>query len=176
MVRKRVGLISATASVAAERLTGFVMLIVLAMVALLPSAAATMLGHHRWWLLACLAAVLGASFLLVAVAPERLDKGPSARMQRRFLRFPRLGKLFNKGQGFARALLAYRRHPGSLMATLALSFLFYGMLAVFQWALLHAVGAKIGLMEAVIAAPLVILVHLLPISIPSYPDGVALRM
>jgi glycosyltransferase 2 family protein len=162
LARKRVGLSHASASIAVERLTGLAMLLVVALLALAAPAAATMLDAHRWWLFAGLAAVLAAGVLAVALAPRLLGAGQARRHLRRF---PHIVRLLDKGQGFAQALLAYRRNPGSLVVTLALSALFYAMLGVFQWALLHAVGAEIGLLQAAIAVPLVILVNLLPISI-----------
>ena len=165
LVRKRVGLTNATASIAVERLTGLVMLFVVALLALVPGAAATMLDQQRWWLFAGLAGVLFAGVLAVALVPQQLTAATGSRVRRRLLRFPRILKLLDKGQGFAQALLAYRRSPGSLVVTLGLSALFYGILGLFQWALLHAVGAEIGLLQAAIAVPLVILVNLLPISI-----------
>jgi glycosyltransferase 2 family protein len=165
LVRERAGLTNASASIAVERLTGLVMLLVAALVALVPPAAAAMLGQQRWWLLFSLAGVVAAGILLLVFAPQRLAAGKRGWPRRHLARFPQVIKLLNVAGAFARALLTYRRRPGALVVTLALSAFFYAMLAVFQWALLRAVGADIGLLEVSVAVPLVVLVNLLPISI-----------
>ena len=165
LVRERAGLTNASASIAVERLTGLVMLLVAALIALTPPAAAAMLGQQRWWLLFSLAGVLAAGILLLVFAPQRLAAGKASWARRRLAHLPQIIKLLDTAGAFARALLTYRRRPDALVVTLALSGLFYAMLAVFQWALLRAVGADIGLLEVAIAVPLVVLVNLLPISI-----------
>lgn len=165
LVRERAGLTNASASIAVERLTGLVMLLVAALLALIPPAAATMLGEQRWWLLFCLAGILAAGILLLWFASQRYAAGRGNGAGRRFVRFPQITKLLGMAGNIARALLTYRRRPDALIVTLALSALFYAMLAVFQWTLLRAVGADIGLLQVAVAVPLVVLVNLLPISI-----------
>lgn len=165
LVRKRVGLTSATASIAVERLTGLAMLLLAALVALVPPAAATMLDQRRWWLFVALAAVLALGTLSVIFAPHRFAGGNGSWTWPLLARFRQITKLLEMGGAFGRALLTYRRRPKVLIVTLALSALFYAMLATFQWALLRAVGAEIGPLEVAIATPVLILVSLLPISI-----------
>jgi uncharacterized protein (TIRG00374 family) len=165
LVRERAGLANASASIAVERLSGLVVLLVAALVALAPPAAAAMLGQQRWWLLYFLAGVLAGGILLLTFAPQRFAAERGSRLRQQLAAFPQAIKLLDAAGAFARALLTYRRRPGALIVTLALSALFYAMLAVFQWALLRAVGADIGVLEVAVAVPLVVLVHLLPISI-----------
>jgi hypothetical protein len=165
LVRQRAGLTNATASIAVERLTGLVMLLIVALLALIPPAAATMLGQQRWWLLFSLAGALASGVLLLVFASQQSPAGKGNWARQHLARFPQVIKLLKMAGAFARALLTYRRRPGALIVTLALSALFYAMLAVFQWTLLRAVGADIGLLEVAVAVPLVILVNLLPISI-----------
>jgi uncharacterized protein (TIRG00374 family) len=165
LVRERAGFARASASIAVERLTGLAMLLVAALLALVPPAAATMLGQQRWGLIVCFAGILASGFLLLAFAPQPSAAASGARVRHHVARLPQIARLLKTGRAFGGALLAYRHRPGALFLTLILSALFYAMLALFQWALLRAVGAKIGPLEVAVAVPLVILVNLLPISI-----------
>ena len=165
LLRERTGLTNASASIAVERLTGLAMLLVVGLLALITPAAAAMLGQQRWWLFLAFAGALAAGILLLFFAPHRFAAAKGNWARQRLAHLPQAIKLLDTAGAFARALLTYRRRPGALIVTLALSALFYAMLVVFQWALLRAVGADIGPLEVAVAVPLVVLVNLLPISI-----------
>jgi glycosyltransferase 2 family protein len=165
LVRERTGLARASASIAVERLTGLTMLLVAALLALVSPAAATMLGQQRWGLIVFFAGILASGFLLLAFAPQPFVAASGTRVRDHFARLPRIAKLLETGHAFGGALMIYRHRPAALVLTLILSALFYALLVPFQWALLRAVGAEIGPLEVAVAAPLVILVNLLPISI-----------
>ena len=70
----------------------------------------------------------------------------------------------------ALALAVYRRRPMVVLGALALSLPFYGILILFQYLILDALGARLPLAEVALIAPLVQLVGLLPLA----PNGLGL--
>lgn len=70
----------------------------------------------------------------------------------------------------ALALAVYRRRPMVVLGALALSLPFYGILILFQYLILGALGASLPLAEVALIAPLVQLVGLLPLA----PNGLGL--
>jgi uncharacterized protein (TIRG00374 family) len=65
---------------------------------------------------------------------------------------------------FGEAVAAYRGAPAELAVAGAWSCVFYGLLVLFQVALLRSVGSPIGLAQVALVAPLVPLVSLLPVT------------
>lgn len=146
------------ASVLVERITGIAAMAVLAAVCLAmhtPTPAA--LGLALWLLVLAICAALVA----VWFGGERL-LGAVARMT---ATAPRLvARFVGKLVRVAADVATYRRAPGELAVALGWSFLFYGTLVLFQFAVLRAVGSNISLGNAAVVAPLVPLVSLLPVT------------
>jgi uncharacterized protein (TIRG00374 family) len=63
------------------------------------------------------------------------------------------------------ALMAYRRQRRALVATCLVSIVYNGLLALFQYLTIRAVGGHVDLTVALLVTPLVMLIHGLPISI-----------
>lgn len=156
----------AASSILVERLTGLVVLVALAGLAL-----ALRPDHFdRFGLLPLLwLMVLG---LAVAITLTFTAGEPLARA---------LQNLAGRWSGFASRLLTifarvsaalaiYRRRPGPLVVALALSVPFYGISIGFQFLLLDAVGADLGFFEVALVAPVVQLIGLLPLA----PNGLGL--
>jgi uncharacterized protein (TIRG00374 family) len=151
-------LASLTASVLAERLTGLAVLTVLSAGCLLlgPPMPAE-LSLALWLLVAALCLVMA----LVWLGGPRLIRAGAARLPGR----PRfLARIAGKLVRLAEALHAYRSAPGALALALAWSVAFYLLLALFQLAVLRAVGSTIDLGQVMLVAPLVPLVSLLPVT------------
>lgn len=146
------------ASVLVERLTGAAALAVLSAVCLLVHRPAPPQLFVALWLL--IAAIAGGLFAiwsgggrLLATGTRLLTRAPGI-----VVRFA--GKVARVGDEVA----GYRRTPGELAVAFAWSVLFYGVLVLFQFTLLRAVGSTIGLREAAVVAPLVPLVAMLPVT------------
>lgn len=146
------------ASVLVERITGIAAMAVLAAVCLAihtPTPAA--LGLALWLLVLAICAALVA----VWFGGERL-LGAVARMT---ATAPRLvARFVGKLVRVAADVATFRRAPVELAVALGWSFLFYGTLVLFQFAVLRAVGSSISLGDAAVVAPLVPLVSLLPVT------------
>ncbi|HEX7120400.1 MAG TPA: lysylphosphatidylglycerol synthase transmembrane domain-containing protein [Longimicrobiales bacterium] len=143
---------TAVAAVFLERLTGFTALVVIA-VALLPFAPA---GTWHPWVYALIAAVAAA----YAAAVWALLDGRAARVIRRFERHGVARKLIRLHD----ALDAYRTCPGALVRCLGLSLLFYAGAALNIYFSARAFGGAVGVGEALLTTPIILLVTMLPIS------------
>jgi uncharacterized protein (TIRG00374 family) len=143
----------AMASVFAERFTGITALVGLALLAL-------PLGHDGpyaapvGWIVGAVA----TAYLLVLWVI----------LDRRFLRFTRKRThlpLVGKIVGFQEALSSYGGHRGQVAVALALSLLFYGLAALNIYFSAKAFRADLGLLEAALVTPAVLVVALLPLTI-----------
>jgi uncharacterized protein (TIRG00374 family) len=110
------------------------------------------------WLL--IAAIL-VGIALAVVAGGHLVRGGGALVER--LPAP-ARRVAGKLAKFGEALAEFRRAPGELAIAGLWSFLFYGVLILFQFTVLRAVGSDIGFAQAALVAPLVPLVSLLPVT------------
>jgi uncharacterized protein (TIRG00374 family) len=146
------------ASVLVERLTGVVTLAMLSAVCLALEPPGPVHVTLALWLLVI--AILGGS-LLIWVGGRGL-LAICTRMAGRTARS--VVRIFGRITRVANAVAAYRRTPGELTAAFAWSLVFYGVLALFQFTVLRAVGSTIGLAQVVLVAPLVPLISLLPIT------------
>ena len=146
------------ASVLVERLTGAAALSVLSAACLsLHAPAPVELAVALWLLIGAIAGGLAAIWAggtsLLGAGARLLARAPGV-----VLRL--VGKVTRVGD----AVAAYRRSPGELAVAFLWSLVFYGILVLFQFTLLRAVGSTIGLREAAIVAPLVPLVAMLPVT------------
>src|SRR4051812_5205844 len=149
-------------SILVERLTGFVVMLALCALGL----ALQPLGSARGlpWLLPIVLLGLAAfaAALLLVPAPlawllTRLEpRVPAA------ARWP-----LAAARKVATAVAAHTRDMGALLPALLISLPFYGTIILAQWLVLHAVGAPPPLREVALAAPLVQLLGLVPLT----PNG-----
>lgn len=148
-------------SVMAERATGLLTLAAIGLVALmlLPDAADVIPMH------AALVVILALGLLAVPIVLAQAPRWFGWLGQRPWARKPIATKVLAKLGRVAESLETYRRRPFELVVTVVLSLVFYAVLFAFQASLIFAVGDEIGLFGVAVAAPLVILVSTLPISI-----------
>jgi glycosyltransferase 2 family protein len=147
------------ASVLVERLIGVVALAMLSVVCLLLEPPGPIQLTLALWLL--VSAILGGSFL-IWVGGDRL-LAVCTRMAARSARS--MAPLFVRITRVANAIAAYRRTPGELTVAFVWSLVFYGVLTLFQFTLLRAVGSTIEPAQVVLVAPLVPLISLLPVTV-----------
>jgi uncharacterized protein (TIRG00374 family) len=161
VIRTQGGLAEVASSILVERLTGLAVLILLSAGALAarpePFRALGLL--LPLWLL-----VLAAAGVVLGVAA---GGRPSARL---------LDRLADAGQRTVRRLAVkllklvsatngYRQAWRLVLAAMLTSLPFYGILILFQYGLLKAVGASVSFAEVACIAPLVPLIALIPVSI-----------
>ena len=145
-------------SVLVERLTGVAALALISALCLGIRPVEPWKLNVALWLL--VAAIVGGLALVVA-AGAHLIRGGSALMAR----LPSLfRKVSVKVDRFGEAVAGYRHAPGELLVAGAWSLLFYGLLILYQFGLLRAVGSSITLWDTALVAPLVPLVSLLPVT------------
>jgi uncharacterized protein len=144
-----------------ERATGFFVLVLLAMAVLLIGPAVS--EAERLQLAA--AVVLVSSGLAVPLLLWRgralvraLEGSPLGRNRL-------VSRVLHKFDALASALLEYGSDRRALLVTCAVSMLFYGVLVLSQYAVVHALHGDVSLWHVALVAPLVILVSALPISI-----------
>ncbi|MFZ0255181.1 MAG: lysylphosphatidylglycerol synthase transmembrane domain-containing protein [Gammaproteobacteria bacterium] len=151
----------AASSIVIERLTGLFVLLLLALVALImrPQYFDTMgIGLVLWLLtLGSLGAIL-AVFFLERPLRRLLAK---ASLNWRGL----TGKLVRVVDKMAQALAEYRKQPRAILVALSLSLPFYGILIVFQYLVLEAVGTELSLLEVSFIAPMIPLISVIPVSV-----------
>jgi glycosyltransferase 2 family protein len=145
-------------SVLIERLTGVAALALISATCLgIRAVEPTKLNIALWLLVA---AIIGG-LALVFAAGSRLIRGGAALMAR----LPSLfRKVSAKVDRFGEAVAVFRGTPGELVIAGLWSLVFYGILVLFQFMLLRAVGSTITLADTALVAPLVPLVSLLPIT------------
>ena len=146
------------ASVLVERLTGAAALALLSAVCLLLHPPAPPQLVVALWLL--LAAIVGGLAAIWTGGTRLLGAGT-----RLLARAPGIVVRFaSKVTRVADEVAGYRKTPGELAVAFLWSLVFYGILVLFQFTLLRAVGSTIGLREAAVVAPLVPLVAMLPVT------------
>lgn len=162
MARRLGSLASVLASIMIERISGLMVIAALGVVALmfLPQIE-QVVPMHQWvfgalacGLVACPLLLFGGAHWFVRWTDRIRASLPSV-----------LGKLTGKLAQVASALNVYRDNRGELLFSLFTSLMFYAILFAFQGSLILAVGGEITITALLIAAPMVILVSSLPISI-----------
>jgi hypothetical protein len=148
-------------SILVERITGFLVLLLLSVfaLALRPQYFDVPGGISALWLL-----VAGASVALIGVL---LASEPIAWL---LVRLPLgrqrlIGKAVNVVARISAAMASYRRAPRSLVVAVALSAPFYGILMIFEYLILDAVGVSLSLVAVAAITPLIPLIAAVPISI-----------
>lgn len=150
----------AALSIVIERLTGLFVLLLLAMVALVmrPQYFDTMGIGLLLWLV-----ILGSlGVILMVFFFERPLRHLLAKAGHRWGGLT--GKVVRIVDKMAQALAEYRNQPRSILVALSLSLPFYGILIVFQYLLLEAVGTKLPLLEVSFIAPMIPLIAVIPLS------------
>jgi uncharacterized protein (TIRG00374 family) len=152
-------------SIVVERLTGLLMLLLLAAACLLAAPApfaAVGLLVPLWLLVLGLLATLAGMALATLFAEPLLARFAS--------RAGLAGRVAGKALKLSRAAGRYQRRPRLLLATVLVSAVFYLILVLFQLLVLKAVGAPVGLAQVALIAPMIPLVGMLPIA----PNGLGL--
>lgn len=145
-------------SVLVERLTGVAALAFIAGLCLLLRPAEPWNLNLALW---ALVATIVAGLALALAAGGHMLRGGAVLVAR----LPGLAqRLFAKLTRIGEAVGAYRSAPGELAVAGLWSAVFYGLLVLFQFTLLRAVGSSITLADAALVAPLVPLVSLLPVT------------
>ena len=158
ILRHAAGVVPLAGSVLVERLTGVAALAVVSGACLLLRPVEPWNLNLALWLLV---AAIAVGVVLVLAAGGHLLRGGNALLRRA----PRLvGRIAAKLTRFGEAVGAFSSAPGELVVAGLWSILFYGVLVLFQFAVLRAVGSSITLVDAALVAPLVPLVSLLPIT------------
>ncbi|MGE3294376.1 MAG: YbhN family protein [Geminicoccaceae bacterium] len=145
-------------SVLVERLTGVATLGVISAICLAVRPVDPMKLNLALWLLV---AAIGGGLALIFAAGSHLVRGGAALLARLPSLFRRVS---TKVDRFGEAVAAFRGAPGELVIAGFWSLVFYGILTLFQFALLRAVGSSITLLDTALVAPLVPLVSLLPVT------------
>lgn len=158
LARRAGGMAPVAASILAERATGLAVLVALAAGAAL--AAPELVGGGALPAAAGVV-VLGLGLVAAPLAARRLAGAGLA---------PRLlglvpGKVGKAVADVARALSAYRGRGRALAGTCAVSVVYNALLALFQYLVIRAVGGQVALTDALLIAPVVMVVHGLPISV-----------
>ena len=158
VLRHAAGVVPLAGSVLVERLTGVAALAVVSGACLLLRPVEPWNLNLALWLLV---GAIAVGVVLALAAGGHLLRGGKVLLRRA----PRLaGRIAAKLTRFGEAVGAYSSAPGELVVAGLWSILFYGVLVLFQFAVLHAVGSSITLVDAALVAPLVPLVSLLPIT------------
>ncbi|MDJ0757871.1 MAG: lysylphosphatidylglycerol synthase transmembrane domain-containing protein [Woeseiaceae bacterium] len=147
-------------SIAVERVTGFLVVVTIAVVTLSTMPDLRELIPFGW----ALPVVLIVSMWIVGsrvVTSDRLKEIVEKAKNGGGLR----SKIVSKLQVMISGVMAYRHERGALVFTTLLSVVFYALLFAFQGSLIWAVDGEVTVAALVSAAPVVILVSALPITI-----------
>ncbi|MEZ5836987.1 MAG: lysylphosphatidylglycerol synthase transmembrane domain-containing protein [Geminicoccaceae bacterium] len=148
-------------SVVMERATGLLMVMVIGAVGLLifPGADQRIPMYHLLLVVLIAAAVLGPVMLFAGAGwlDRRIGSMSGSK--------PVVTVILAKLAMVARSTLAYRRSLPVLLETCGLSLVFYLLVFMMQAAFIMAVGGNVSPMGVLVAAPVVLLVSALPISI-----------
>ncbi len=143
-----------------ERLTGFLVMLVLSAVGLVAGPLRSLHPHLLGVLLlsvlgliVAVAAVLLAPAVLARLLPMLIDRLPGS-----------LQRLLRKLQRIAVTVARQSRRGHAMLRALLLSVPFYGTLVLAQYCVLHAVGAEVNVADVVLVGALVPLLSMLPIS------------
>ena len=158
VLRQSAGMVQLAGSVLVERVTGVAALAVIAGVCLVLRPAQPWNLNLALWLLI---AGIVVGVLLASAAGGHLLRGEGALLEG----LPALvRRIAQKLTRFGEAVADFRNAPGEVAIAGLWSCLFYGVLVLFQFAVLRAVGSSITLVDTALVAPLVPLVSLLPIT------------
>lgn len=158
VLRQAAGTAPLAGSVLVERLTGVTALAIISGGCLLLRPVQPWSLNLALWLLL---AAIAIGIVLTFAAGGHLLGGGNALLQR----LPGLvRRVAAKLTRFGEAVAAFRAAPAELAVAGLWSCLFYGLLVLFQLALLRAAGSSITLAETALVAPLVPLVSLLPVT------------
>ncbi len=166
------------ASIVVERLTGFLVLLLLALAAVLarPDLLAAQGGPQlRAVLVLALAggcaALLAAGWLILRPRTPASGQAVAAAVAAAAAA-PAGGGWAGRARGFAArlkaALAGYAGRPGALLAAGAVSVPFYVLIALFQYAVIRALGVEVALADVLVIAPLVTVVA----ALPAAPNGI----
>ena len=147
----------ATASIFVERLTGFIMLVILALVSLFSS-----LGLGRDPRLAAL--LLGAGFALAALLWLLLDPRPLKVLTHR-VRLPLAGRLLPWLHRFHNALQAYRSQRGALALALLWSLVFMALVVVDVYSAARAFHRPVPFVEIAAITPILLVAGMAPLTL-----------
>jgi uncharacterized protein (TIRG00374 family) len=162
VMRRSRRLAAIAASIFVERLTGFIVLLCLALLALVARPEYFLVLDRQssipWFLFAgvCVAVVIFICYgrSLVDYAVKVLPK-----------RQPTLHKVFEKLRKVVVFVSSYSTKKPSVAIALAISVPFYGSLVVFHYLLFVSLGLSVPFKEIIFIAPIIPLVSLLPISL-----------
>ena len=161
LARRIGGVAPVAASMLVERATGFLVLVVLALAALLLGPALNGAGALRPVAITIL--VLGTfSLALLLWRGHALVRAVAAS---RPARHRLVARVLAKIDALALTLRDYGADHRALVVTCAVSVLFYAGLVLFQHAAIHALHGDLTLGQVALVAPLVVLVAALPVSI-----------
>lgn len=149
-----------TASVVFERLTGLIVLLLI-----FATAMAVDPHHVRLpWGVGPMVILVAAVVAMAVILPKPL--------QRLCDRIPHRTALIGRLASFSRKVLGalgvHHADPRSLLTALILSIPFYATILLAHVAVLYAVGVQVSLLDVAVAAPLVALVGVLPLT----PNGI----
>lgn len=180
LTRRHAGVAPVAASILVERLTGFLVLLAFALAAVLARPDLLQLAGAGGTLqaLAALALAGGCGALLLACWAVLRRRGGSGTPGIRAATTAeagaggRLARAMGKARGFGAklgaALAGYAGRPGALLAACAASVPFYVLIALFQYAVIRALGVEVDLLDVLAIAPLVTLVA----ALPAAPNGI----
>lgn len=182
LTRRYAGVAPVAASILVERLTGFLVLLAFALAAVLARPDLLQLAGAGGTLqaLAALALAGGCGALLLACWAVLRTRGDSGTPRIRAATTAeagagaggRLARAMGKARGFGAklgaALAGYAGRPGALLAACAASVPFYVLIALFQYAVIRALGVEVDLLDVLAIAPLVTLVA----ALPAAPNGI----
>lgn len=151
----------AAASIVVERATGFFVLLLLAMLSL--AMRPQYFGTTGIALVLWLLTLGGFGTILLFFFFEQPLRRRLARANVGWNGF--MKRLVMGLEKLTLALGRYRRHPQALVAAVVLSLPFYGILMVFQYLLLLAVGARLSPVEVIFIAPMIPLISTIPVSV-----------
>ncbi|MGC1510820.1 lysylphosphatidylglycerol synthase transmembrane domain-containing protein [Ketobacter sp.] len=159
---RRVGSVTAIlTSVLMERVTGLLLLLVIGLIALILSPQIEQVLPMR-------TAIIGSLVIGLLFIPYFLSRSSGWLSRLAALPFTQQGiarKVASKLEQIGDSVRVYRQQPAAIRLTFALSLIFYCLLFAYQGAMVYAVGGELTLGGLMFAAPLVILISSLPISI-----------
>jgi uncharacterized protein (TIRG00374 family) len=161
LTRRHAGAGPVAASIIVERLTGLAVLLAIVLIVMLARPDLVAAGPLRTAV--PLALGTGAAVLLLPVLLLARRRAPRATVPGRS--WP--GRVRALLATFGGALTDYARRGGALLVACAVSLAFYALIVLFQYAVVRALGLRVGLGDVAAVAPLVTLAAALPVS----PNG-----
>ena len=178
LTRRYAGAAPVAASIVVERLTGFLVLLLLALAAVLarPDLLAGAQGGRQLQTAVVLALGGGCAALLAAgglilrprFLPRRLAAGPVDGRPVDGGRGGWSGRVLGFAARLRAALAGYAGRPGALLAACAVSVPFYVLIAAFQYAVIRAIEVEVASGDILAIAPLVTVIA----ALPAAPNGI----